>query len=392
MNRRKFLITILGIFCFGLLSRLGVAYFFYGSHEVTVWLNVVRSFLVGENIYLVRHFGLYPYSPLFIYSISFLIKSFVFLPDYFLVKIPMIVADVCIASVIFFLMGKLEYSSTKKLFLVGLFFLNPVSILTSSFNASFGNIAMLFFLISLATMSTHRLKFYALNAILFYSASLAIKHFLIFLFPFYFFIMKRWEKFFLCILPFIILNAAFIGFINLHNIKAVYRTAFLYSGNTGLWGWTQLISNIQHHSFDFLPTSELIFSFGRYLLIALVIIGSFIVSYLYKKEIASLFEASFFLFLLFFTFTPGFGSDFYVWIIPLSVIVSPVFTVLYSGSVTAVIGFAIYGIYIQGGFSPFQLQIYGALNYVPYLICLYFFVYYILLFSRRLQAFQYSTV
>lgn len=392
MNRRKFFTIFLGIFGVGLLTRLGIAYFFYGSHEVTVWLNVVQSFLAGENIYLVRHFGLYPYSPLFIYCISFLIKFFTIFPNYFLVKIPMIVADVGIALVIFFLMKKLDYSPVKLLFLMGLFFLNPVSILTSSFNASFGNIAMLFFLISLFAMSFCRVRFQMLDTIFFYSISLAVKHFLSFMFPFYFFIMKRWEKIWLCTFPFIIINVSFFGFTDLQNIGAVYRTAFLYSGTTGLWGWTQLISNIQHRSFDLLPTSEILFSFGKYLLIISLVVGAFVLSRLYKKKTISLFEASFFLFLLFFILTPGFGSDFYVWIIPLSILVSPLFTLLYSGSVTAVIGFAIYGIYIQGGFSPLQSQIYGALNYIPYFICLYFFVHLLLLFSRRLRAPQYSTV
>ncbi len=382
--KNKYHVIIAVLFFSGIILRLAIAYIFFGSHEVVVWHDMLRLLKAGENIYT-AHPGAYPYSPLFIYIFYIFEKVFYFLPSYFVVKLPMIFGDILTGWIIFLITKRLGYAPQKQCVSLAFFMMNPVSILTSAFNASFGNISVMLVLAGLYVFSL-RIKFQNVYNIILYTLSLAFKHFTIFFVPLYFFLTKGKKTALLFILPAIFLPLAFFGFYDKQSIAVITHSVFTYAGYSGLWGYTQMLSNIQNFTFSFLPLTNTVFlSVAKFFFIFAICAVSFWAYRRYSTKVFSVFDAFFTVLLAFLVFTAGFGSDYYVWIVPFAAIANPMFTVAYSVTVTLVKFLAIYWFYLQGGATHAQQEIIGFLNYFPYLVCVYFFLLWIFRHRARNQ-------
>ena len=291
--RNKFL-HFFQVLAVGVLIRLIISYNFYGTDDVAAWEGF-SHYAWNKSPYNAS-IG-YNYSPLWFFVIKLCgeIAHFTDLPFHFVIKLPMIVADVLIYKLL-----------SEKWENAHLFFLNPVSVLCTSYGGQFDCISLLFLVLSVFWNSC------------WLSLSILAKHFTILLLPIFFFAKKRYAllavPFFLSFLPYI------------SDIKHIIKQVFLYNAHVGYSELSTVVSKLVflvsgQNIIDNIPQTNIV------LYLAIALLPLFIKWF-------DIIDKILIVFLTYYVFTTQIAPQYYVWVLPFAVL-RPKFLIAYSVLSTA---------------------------------------------------------
>lgn len=341
MNRKHFqliIIIILGIFL-----RLYLA---NGSHnfDITSYQKDINIFNNGGNIYVEQ--TAYNYSPFLFILLGILgkIQQFLHFQSFpFYIRTFITFIDILTTIILFKLALKNKLSVIKT---VGLFFLNPISIIISGHHGQFENISILFLLFAIYLYQGK----YFRNKILFISSiltiGLIIKHIIIYqIYLFYLHVFKNKIKATLVFLfSCFIFLLTFLPFI-LEGYHQIITQVFKYGGLGGLYGVTYFIRNFCSNCSTFGFQNEILYKY-------FFIIGmGLLCLFLSNKNII---KGSLLLFLLFLAFTPGVGAQFFILPIALGALQPSRWYYLYT-----LIG----TLFLLGNFDEMNIQIFQFVNW-----------------------------
>jgi hypothetical protein len=306
-----------------LIVRLGLAWVFGAEVADLSQYHAMADIVArGENIYETE--GLFHYSPLpmFLPVWSLRVAQSLHLPFHFVVKWPMILADVGIALVLWWQARKRGLSGLA--FTIGLAYaLNPVSLLTTVFHGSYSVLPALFALLAycLIALDADR-RYYRLSA-LSLGVAIGMRAYPVLFLPFFLRKMNlEWRrKIVYLILAGLPSLLTFIPFM-LVNYRAVWRDVFSYSGVADS-GWIAAA-----RSYWFLATQNLYLpgTLGLELLaiskwIFLAAYGIFVVFFLWKHHRFSLLSGILGTLLIFIGIYGGISLQYLIWVIPFALLV-----------------------------------------------------------------------
>jgi hypothetical protein len=308
--------VLLMIVLLGLAARLLLAFFYYGTGDVTVWEHYSTYWERGLSPY--DEVGKYNYFPLWFWGFSFVtfINKALNLPYSFIVKIPFILTDLATLIIIVKACGRMKIGAKGTLLAAGAFFLNPVSILISGYHGQFCNMSVMFAMLAWYFAVFKRGSWFLMSAVMM-SVSVAVKHFTVILVPVIAFIQDKIHKKILVFLiaPLCALIAITPYFIR--DPQLVINSILKYNLGAGYWGWSGVIVRsvlfitgvdlAQQGWFEYL-------SYFNYFLYAGIMIGSFFMVKYYKAI-----DSLAIVFLLFYVFTTQIAPQYSVWIIPFAV-------------------------------------------------------------------------
>ena len=310
---RKFWLMLSLIVIIGLALRLLLAFNFYGTQDVGAWEQYSTYWEQGKSPYdQTLHFN---YGPPWFWIISLVqyLRHFLNIPFSTAIKFPMILADLLILFVVLKGCKILKKNQTQILFSEAIFFLNPISILSSGYHGQFDNISLLYSL-SAWYLYEARQKLSFIFATFSFMVAIAVKHFNILLTPVFMFFQSKVSKkclvMFLAPSLFLLLIAPYW----MADTEWVNRAVFKYNLHGGYWGWLGMVcrTTLLFTGIDLIKTSWFgLTEYFNYLLYFSIFISSY---FLVKKY--SLLDSIIFIFLVFYSFTTQMAPQYTVWIIP----------------------------------------------------------------------------
>lgn len=247
--------------------------------------------LKGVNIYPDPAISRHPYFPLFLYleAGALLLSRFIRVPQMLILK--------CFFSLFHLASIYILYHLSKKdIKTTWMYALNPISLLIIAFHGQFDIIPLYLILASILLMQ--KKKHFAV--MLLFGIAFTLKTWpILFIVPFLKRIPKKYWIWFVVPPTITILIYSFVFHSSLLSIARVF---LVYQGVGGIWGFGKILSLISANKI-ILIACKMFFVFGI-----------FIYSKKQKKKliVEELFELKF----LFFIFTPGFGLQWFLWIIP----------------------------------------------------------------------------
>ena len=243
------------------------------------------------NIYPDPAISRHPYLPLFLY----LEAGALFLSR--IVRIPQTLILKCFFSLFHLLSVYIIYHLSRKNTKTTLLYaLNPVSLLIIAFHGQFDIIPL--FLILSSILLLRKKKFTAVMTSLGLAVTLKTWP-ILFIVPFLKRIPKKyWAWFFAPPFVFFLLYSVFFH----ASFFSIARVLLVYQGVGGIWGLGKLLS--------FISTSKIFLFCYKMLFVT----GMLVYSFKQKKKL--IVEELFELIFLFFIFTPGFGIQWFLWLIP----------------------------------------------------------------------------
>lgn len=247
--------------------------------------------LKGQSVYPDPALSRHPYLPLFLYfeAITQAVSSFLKIPQILIIKIILTFFHLLSIYAIYVL-------SKKNLKTTFLYSINPVSLLIIAFHGQFDIIPITCLLFAIITLQNKQF----VKTVLLLSLAITIKTWpILFIVPFFKRIKYNYH-FYLCLLP--IASIAAYSLLFHTPIFSIVRVLFVYQGVPGIWGFGKVLS---------------LLSAGKLtLLIYKVMFVVGILLYSYKLKKTQIKEELLELLLLFFIFTPGFGLQWFLWLIP----------------------------------------------------------------------------
>jgi hypothetical protein len=299
----------------GLLIRLLTAFTVYGAADMGAW-RLFADFISKGNI-LELYAAVKPnYSPLIplISYFTLLISNFTGLPFWGLIKIPSIMADCACAALIYLCFLKWGRPERTALKAALLFCLNPVSIMVTSVHGQFDPFVIFFCLLAWFFHEFKNSRGDVRLSALFLGIAALAKNYPVILLPL--FLLKE-EKTkdrltyaaitaaptLLFLLPFMAATP-----------QAVLDNVVNYSSRFGHWGYMLLLNVLYNHSGIELMASLRNFggAYGKYPLL----ICFALYYYLTAKKRGPLLDDITSVFLIFYSFTAGFGIQYLAWIVP----------------------------------------------------------------------------
>ncbi len=279
---------------------LSAPYTNYDTHSVRI---VGEKILHGTNIYPTIAMGRHPYFPLFLYfEAGSLLLSTKLFSQVMLLKVLFSLANLAVVYLIYIL-------SKKNILLALLYAFNPISLLITCFQGQFDSIPVFFLLLSIHFLHTK----HKVPALLALSGAIAFKTWpVLFVIP----LLKRMNKAFslkkifvqvailvsvplICTLVYSLLfraNPLFIG-----------KVILSYGGVINVWGLGKGL-------FLLFGNNKLAFFFFKILSVAVILLFEL------KNKEETLYSQLFMALLLFFVITPGFGIQYFFWIIPFALL------------------------------------------------------------------------
>ena len=280
-----------------------------------IWDTLKDAWRLGQSPY--SHDHLYIYAPPWFYVMSltsFFARAADF-PFLIAVKFPLILGDVLIFFVLFAGCRRMEYDHDKALQCASLFFLNPISLMTTGVHGQFDNLSLLFLLLAWFVFSFKR------TGVLFWgcfclSTSVAVKHFTAMVVFVIALSQKKWAQRFTVIFtaPFLFVLSFVPYWQWFENIDT---RVLKYNLHGGYWGWSGVICRSVLFFTQYDLTQHPLFHFIDYfnsLLYVAIILASWWVAKRY-----SLLDAVLIIFLIFYTFTTQIGVQYTLWLIPFAV-------------------------------------------------------------------------
>lgn len=305
--------------------------------------------LNGKSIYPDPAISRHPYLPFFLYfeATTQAISSFLKIPQIFIIKIILAFFHLLSVYAIYLL-------SRKKLATTFLYAINPVSLLITAFHGQFDIIPLTCILFAIIALQNKQF----IKTILLLSLAVTIKTWpILFILPFFKRIpRKHW--FLIIILPsfFCLLYSFFFH----TSIFAILRVLFVYQGVPGIWGFGKALSLLSADKFALLIYK------------VLFVIGVFIYSYRQKKTL--IMEELLGVFIIFFIFTPGFGLQWFLWLIPFLFLTKKPFIHLLISAITLCLLVA------YSSWAPFTMVPLQVVNTVLFFVWPLFIIYFFLFF------------
>ncbi|GEM_PF-2453213 len=331
--RYRFFILLGLILATGLAVRLWIAWHYYGTHDVASWEKIFDYWRDQRSPYDAER--RYSYSPIWFWILSFTSRLNVFFnfPPHFAVKLPSILADLLILFVLLKFATSQERSLAERLGISAVFFLNPVSILNTSYHGQFDNIVCLLCLLACYFEgSTRGLR--RLYPALLFSLGAAVKHWLFLLAPVFVFRQKNRREIliFLAIAPGFFLLALLPYFLS--SDPYVFSNVLTESTVNirivpGHWGWPLAINQLLDLFTDLNIRTDPRFAFLSRVNFFLYPACLAMAYYLARKGY-DLIDSVIIYLLFFYTFTVFMAPQYTVWILPFAALKRSRFIYLYS--------------------------------------------------------------
>jgi hypothetical protein len=292
----KIFITALGIRI--LVSYLASKLMLPGSnYDINSYLFIGNRILHGDPIYPTLALGHYPYFPLILYPEAFIVWLTRFnIPADMGLRVLFSIFDAGIIWPLAII--------TKSRNISWSYAINPVTILITSVQAQFDAIPVFFLLWSIVWWQQQKLfRFY-----LFGSLAIAVKTWpLIFLLPFIFQKYRIKSLIYLSVIP--ILSTILYCLLFRQNPFDVLITVVKYHGVAGNWGFSFVLGKI-------FPSIYVMSALSVFFTFLLLIIS-------YRNRHRDIISQIIILMFIFFIFTPTFGTQWLLWIIPF-ILLSPI--------------------------------------------------------------------
>lgn len=323
--------------------------------------HIIGSFtLKGKSIYPDPAISRYPYLPLFLYFevLTQASSSFLRIPQIFIIKIVLSLFHLFSIYAIYLL-------TKKNVNTVFFYALNPISLLIIAFHGQFDIIPLTCILFAIVTLQ----KKLFVKTILLLSLAITLKTWpILFVFPFLKRVPKKFWLYILILPSFFLLLYSFFFHTSVFSIA---RVLFVYQGVGGIWGLGKILSLFTTNKI-LLLTYKALFVFGLLL-------------YSYKQRKTMIKEELLELVLLFFIFTPGFGIQWFLWLVPLLFLTKKPYTYMFMTALTICLFIA------YSSWMPFTIVSPDGANTVIFLLWP-LFIFYFLLFFKKSPAFPDSMV
>jgi len=303
-------VIVASLLTFGILIRLLLAAGTFGSTDVQTWVNVVRYLSAGQNPYDHMAVTWPPLWHLFLLAASILTK-FTSLSYTFLLKLPIIAGDILIALFLYFYFKNTGWESLKSLKRALLFFLCPITILISSVHGNFDPIPSLFVILALYTFLFSSKDSRVLLSSLFLGLGIALKGWpAIFLPVFLAKIPTNRERLTFLTVSILMPLLSFTPLIVYMPKKLINYILFYPGGGPYWWGFTGLARLFEN-------AGGMTFGANYQMFSKWLLIGFPFVFFWKRLSHLDITESVLLTSLCFFFFTPAFGPQYMIWILPL---------------------------------------------------------------------------
>lgn len=247
--------------------------------------------LNGKSVYPDPAISRHPYLPFFLYfeSATLIISSFFKIPQLLIIKITLTIFHLLSIHALYIL-SKKNFRNTL------LYAMNPISLLIIAFHGQFDIIPITLILFAILALQNKQF----VKTILLLSLAITVKTWpILFILPF----LKRIKpKYYIsiCLLP--LFSVLLYSILFSTSVVSILRVLVVYQGASGIWGFGSIFSFFSAHRFIMLGY-KVIFVAG-------------LLIYSYRQKKSGIIEELFDLLLLFFLFTPGFGIQWFLWLIP----------------------------------------------------------------------------
>jgi len=312
-KRLNGLIKLSIILIIGMLVRAFIAYHFYGTGDVQDFEKIMIHTVADKNFYAA---GLYNYPPLmpWLWDLLWMINPWEVKPI-FLIKTFTSFSDLFTALLIFYVCRKkMNLTSDRALLHTSLFFLNPISIMITSYHGQIDSFCILFLMLAWVFFVFTKGTGCTLYSALALSISIAFKHVTILLMPVFLIFLKDLKKrvvflVFSCLPPTLMLLPYFLESPEVVIERLIGRHSAIMN-----WGYTQLVKMIL--SFigrgDLIEVTRAFFgSVGQYILLVVLLL-----EWLFVIKKVDVLKAILIVFLTFYSVTAGFGWQYLAWILP----------------------------------------------------------------------------
>ena len=308
--------------------------------------------LNGKSVYPDPALSRHPYLPFLLYfeATTQAVSSFFKIPQILIIKIILTFFHLLSVYAIYVL-------SKKNLKTTFLYSINPISLLIIAFHGQFDIIPITCLLFAIIALQNKQF----IKTILLLSFAITIKTWPILFIVLFFKRINHKYHFYLCLLP---IASIIVYSLLFHTpIFSILRVLLVYQGVGGIWGFGKVLS---------------LLSVGRLaLLIYKVVFVVGILLYSYKLKKTQIKEELLELLLLFFIFTPGFGLQWFLWLIPFLFLTKKPFAHLFMTAITLCLLVA------YSSWAPlniFSSQIVNSVLFLMWpLFIIYFFLFFILL-------------
>lgn len=290
-----------------------------GTNWTDLYEQQAIPILKHLNIYSSTH-KIFPYSPVSMFlpalcaKLSFLLN----IPFSVIMKLPSVMADVCIDLALFVTLVKIGQKDAFKWAL--LYAVNPVSILITAFHGNVISIATLFSFLSYVVLLFGVDKYYRLSALLL-GIAIGFRGYPVLLLPVFLLSLKisLRNKISYLLHASIPTALSFIPFIIL-DYKSVLREVFAYSGfpDYGIGAILRAVYSLQHNILAYgLPNNLIgVLNDKTKIIFFIVYIGILFLSS--GKKLITLIMA---VFLAFYSVYSGISSQYFIWLLPFAFLI-----------------------------------------------------------------------
>lgn len=307
------------ILLLGLILRLFCAFLLWdqSNYDIDSYFLVSQHVLAREDTYgtddtLRRH----PYLPLQMYwvGIARVLSEQANLPFAFVVKWAYILADICLAFVIYDYLKQTSTAEGKKGAL--LYALNPIALFISSYHGQFDALPLLFSILGLFALSNHC----SWKAGFWLGLGIWVKSFPILALPTAVRLVRTvYDK--VVVLSFSLfiplLGVMFYVWVYNSTLQHVFMRAVGYNHGIGVYGYTYLLRLIALSNESLSPQIKVYLEQSRFVTLGFMIIVWFIA----LGKTANPFRIYFITLLSFMALTHAFSIQYLVWVIPLAIMV-----------------------------------------------------------------------
>lgn len=310
---RRLKITLFVVLALGLAARIFLAARFYGTGDVHIWEYFTSFWTEGKSPY---ESAFYNYGPFWYWIISLMgaLSRSTGLAFSFLIKWPLILADLAIFSAVLAGAGRLSGDRRAAVYAASVFFLNPVSVLLTGYHGSFDNLSLLFVLLGWYAFTFYSISQRTFLGALFFALGVCFKHFNVMLAPVFAFRQKGLLGKLAVLLAAPLLFGLLVLPYYLSNPAAVKEGLFGWSLHGGYWGWSGVIcrSMLFFTGIDLIqkPWFKLLDHFNDFLYLAI-----FFASIHWARR-RDLLDGILLVFLMFYALTTQIAPQYTLWIVP----------------------------------------------------------------------------
>lgn len=321
MSKNKSLVTLIAI---SLTVRLIPALLVFGSSDVRSWYRVAEEIHAGRNPYLSGVLNWPPLWPVIIALMSSAARV-CHLPLYLLVKVPAIAADTVVALLVYGWFSWHNSDDDMGCFSHALWYvLNPVSIYTTSILGQFDAIAVMFSLVFLVAAERFRqANGPSIRSAISLGLGILTKTWPVFFVPLVLgkaHVSKRWIVVLSIIIGPTLVSLAILYYLAPHETK---EYVLLYRSSPGWWG---LSPPTGYLNYFMSPKGVRFFRKGALYLFYLAMFSAW--SLTWRSDCLA--RSMCLVLLTFYVFTPGFGAQYLIWILPFALISNEIYFRIYT--------------------------------------------------------------